>query len=80
MRSAPKSSTTRRTRRFKTTTGWLVSCLLTLARAGRAPDRNRAEAARLCQTHGLDWDLAQRKAQQYPTRPDEGGTGAGVRA
>lgn len=50
---------------------WLVSCLLTLARAGDQPEARRAEGLALCGQYGFDFAQKEKIARQYPLQPPE---------
>ena len=50
---------------------WLISCLLTLARAGDRPDARRVEARALCDRYGFDFDREVEHARQFPLQPPE---------
>ena len=51
--------------------GWMISCLLTLARAGDWPESRRAETRALCDQYSFDFAEREEVAKQYPLQPPE---------
>ncbi|MDJ0822621.1 MAG: TIR domain-containing protein [Paracoccaceae bacterium] len=54
----------------KQTAYWLISCLLTRARAGENTGAREARAKQLCKEFGFDFEEMQQEALQYPYTPD----------
>ncbi len=54
----------------KRTASWLISCLLTRARAGENTGAREARAMQLCKEFGFDFEERQQHALQFPYTPD----------